>query len=317
MAIELTILYRGPLADCNYGCGYCPFAKRRETAQDRAADHRALKRFVGWIETRRRDRLSVFFTPWGEALTHASYREAVAVLSRLEQVEKVIVQTNLSCVLEWLDDCDTRRLRLWCTYHPGQASRRTFVGKCIELHRRGVLYSVGVVGLKEHFDEIEALRRELPTDVYLWINAVKDRGPYYDEQDVARCEAVDPYFVINNRHHASRGRRCGAGERSIAVDGEGAIRRCHFVRERLGNLYRGDIERVLQARTCPNDTCGCHIGYVYLDHLRLETVFGDALAERIPRQAVWTGAAGRIDAAVWARRLVAASAAAHHSTVSP
>ena len=27
----LSLMYRGPLASCNYGCGYCPFAKHHET----------------------------------------------------------------------------------------------------------------------------------------------------------------------------------------------------------------------------------------------------------------------------------------------
>ena len=40
-------------------------------------------------------------------------------------------------------------------------------------------FSVGVVGLKEHFGEIEALRRELPPDVYLWVNAYKREPDYY------------------------------------------------------------------------------------------------------------------------------------------
>ena len=29
--MNLSILYRGPLSSCNYGCEYCPFAKHRET----------------------------------------------------------------------------------------------------------------------------------------------------------------------------------------------------------------------------------------------------------------------------------------------
>ncbi|MEN8446791.1 MAG: radical SAM protein, partial [Cyanobacteria bacterium J06555_13] len=30
--MNLSILYRGPLLSCNYGCEYCPFAKRQQTA---------------------------------------------------------------------------------------------------------------------------------------------------------------------------------------------------------------------------------------------------------------------------------------------
>jgi hypothetical protein len=47
VALSLSILYRGPLSSCNYACGYCPFAKRRETAAELARDREALARFVG------------------------------------------------------------------------------------------------------------------------------------------------------------------------------------------------------------------------------------------------------------------------------
>src|SRR4051812_46347375 len=66
--VKLSILYRGPLASCNYACRYCPFAKHRESREEHEADGRALARFVDWVETRAEDRISVFFTPWGEAL---------------------------------------------------------------------------------------------------------------------------------------------------------------------------------------------------------------------------------------------------------
>ena len=29
----MKILYRGPLASCNYDCPYCPFAKRRDSTE--------------------------------------------------------------------------------------------------------------------------------------------------------------------------------------------------------------------------------------------------------------------------------------------
>src|SRR5205085_1024801 len=52
MALNLSILYRGPLSSCNYGCAYCPFAKHAETAEELAADRRALERFTGWVSRR-------------------------------------------------------------------------------------------------------------------------------------------------------------------------------------------------------------------------------------------------------------------------
>ena len=60
------------------------------------------------------------------------------------------------------------------------------------------------------------------------------------------------------------------------------MRRCHFVREPIGNLYAPDWEAALRERPCPNDTCGCHIGYVHMNRLGLYERFGDGLLERVP-----------------------------------
>lgn len=46
----LTVLYRGPLSSCNYGCAYCPFAKHHESDAEHAVDAAALERFLGWAE---------------------------------------------------------------------------------------------------------------------------------------------------------------------------------------------------------------------------------------------------------------------------
>jgi hypothetical protein len=46
MALNLSILYRGPLSSCNYACAYCPFAKRRESSAELTRDRAALARFL-------------------------------------------------------------------------------------------------------------------------------------------------------------------------------------------------------------------------------------------------------------------------------
>jgi hypothetical protein len=280
--LELAILYRGPLSSCNYACRYCPFAKHDETAAEHAADGRALERFLRWVEGRRGDRLAVFFTPWGEALIRRRYQQALVRLTALPQVTKAAIQTNLSCRLDWVEACDRGKLALWATYHPTQVRREAFLSRCRELDRRGVRYSVGAVGLRSQTAEIEALRRELPGHVYLWINAYRRAPGAGTAADAERLTAVDPLFPLNLRPHPSLGRPCRTGHRAIAVDGEGTVRRCHFVHRPLGNLYAPDFEQLLRPRSCPNLTCGCHIGYVHLDELGLQDVFGDGLLERIP-----------------------------------
>jgi MoaA/NifB/PqqE/SkfB family radical SAM enzyme len=280
--MNLSILYRGPLSSCNYGCEYCPFAKHAETDEEHAADGRALERFLDWIEARREDRLAVFFTPWGEALIRKRYQQALVRLTRLPQVTKAAIQTNLSCRLDWVEACDKSKLGLWATFHPTEVPRARFLARCGELDRRGVRFSVGVVGMKEHAAEIEALRRELPPHIYLWINAYKRVPDYYSREEVAQFEAIDPLFPINNQRHPSLGRACRCGETVISVDGDGTMRRCHFIRVPIGNLYEPGFEAALGPSPCPNTTCGCHIGYVHMHDLGLYDVFGDGVLERVP-----------------------------------
>ena len=281
---DLAILYRGSLSSCNYACEYCPFAKRRE---DRAAvrrDGEQLARFVAWVAAQTERKLGVLFTPWGEALVRRHYREAVIALSHMEHVVKVAAQTNLSVRPGWLSESRIDRVALWCTYHPSQVLRHAFLTRCAELDRLGLRYSVGMVGLRDDLEEIEAVRRALPPAVYLWVNAFKRDPAHYDASQLARLSTVDPLFSLNARHHDSLGRSCQTGHRAITVDGDGVARRCHFVAEPIGNIFEQRLDQLLdrRPRACPRETCGCHIGYVHLDELGMYETFGDGLLERIP-----------------------------------
>ncbi|MTE21917.1 radical SAM protein [Streptomyces sp. TRM43335] len=279
--MDLTLLYRGPLASCDYDCPYCPFAKRRDSRQALGADREALERFAAWVVSREgEDRLSVLFTPWGEGLVRSWYRRTLAELSHLPHVRRVAIQTNLSCRTDWLERADPSTLALWCTFHPGQTPYERFTAKCRDLTALGVRYSVGIVGLPEHLPHARRLRAELPEHVYLWVNAAEGRA--YTDEEADRWTAVDPLFPYSRHPHRSAGLPCRTGESVVSVDGGGTVRRCHFVREPLGNLYDGSWRVALRPRPCPLAVCDCHIGYVHLESLPLYDVFAGGVLERIP-----------------------------------
>lgn len=289
MTKPLSFLYRGPLESCNYGCNYCPFAKKKDTRAELLADRKSFERFIDWIEkTRVNDRVSVLVTPWGEGLIRRWYQEGLIRLSRLPHVERAAIQTNLSCDIEgWVDRAEAQKLGIWATYHPEWTPREAFLDKIRRLHARGVNVSCGVVGLHRFTSEIARLRDDLPEGVYLWINAAKSYEEY-GREEIARYEAIDPLFAINTRRHPSKGKACRAGESVVSVDGDGDVRRCHFIDEVIGNLYDGSFDRALKERPCTNDTCGCHIGYVHLDELGLYDTFRGHVLERIPAEPIWT-----------------------------
>jgi organic radical activating enzyme len=278
--VDLTILYRGPLASCDYDCPYCPFAKRRDTAAQLRADRAALERFTAWAGGQREDRLSVLFTPWGEGLVRSWYRRALVELSHQAHVRRVAIQTNLSCRTDWLEEADRDTVALWCTYHPGQTPHERFVTKTRQLTALGVRFSVGVVGLPEHEEPARRLRAELPEHVYLWVNAAE--GHTYTDEQAARWTALDPLFPFSRDPHRSAGLPCRTGESVISVDGEGTVSRCHFVRTGLGRLYDGSYRAALAPRPCPLTACDCHIGYVHLETLPLYDVFAGGVLERVP-----------------------------------
>lgn len=287
-----NVLYRGPLDSCNYDCGYCPFAKRTATPAQMSADREKLERFVEWVAAQPEVKISVLFTPWGEAAIHRHYQQAITRLSHMAHVGRVAIQTNLSGSLDWLEQANLDRVALWTTWHPSQISAERFLERVQKLDTLGVRHSVGVVGLIEHVDCIERMRRSLPKGTYLWVNAYKDRPNYYDEEMLRRIAAVDPLFSLNTKRHRSGGRPCFAGETSFTVDGEGQMFRCHFLHAPIGNIYRDDFVEALKPRACSRSSCSCHIGYVNLKHLNLREVFGEGLLERIPQTTAWARAEG-------------------------
>lgn len=311
---HLAVLYRGPLSSCNYGCHYCPFAKHTETPAEHEADRAALERFVAWVEAQP-FAVSVFFTPWGEALVRSRYQQALVHLSHLPHVRQLAIQTNLSGSLGWLDRAERSRLGLWTTYHPDEVTRERFLARCAELDRAGVRYSVGMVGQKRHLPEIAAMRAALPPPVYLWVNAYKVGEGYYTPADLALLQAADPLFELNTRRYRTRGQACGAGETVVSVEGDGTVRRCHFIGRPLGNLYTTDVRDLLRPRPCSRASCSCHIGYIHLPGLEAGEVFGDGLLARIPDPGAWADPA-RLEALLSRGRSLPVTGSARHASVT-
>lgn len=275
-----SIIYRGLLSSCNYDCSYCPFGKTKNTRAELADDAQKLSRFVDWVETRR-EQIGILMTPWGEGLIRSYYQKAMTHLSHFSNVERIAIQTNLSCGLKWMEKVNRESFALWTTFHPTQTSLETFVEKCQILDEMGIRYSVGMVGLKEDLGLIEKMREQLSPKTYFWVNAYKRVENYYTEEELNRLQAIDPLFSYNNKRHPSMGKACRAGSSSFTVDGEGNMRSCHFISNIIGNIYEPNFEQALLPKNCINDSCGCHIGYVNLEELKLEEKFGNNFLERI------------------------------------
>ncbi len=305
--MTLLVLFRTRLEWCNFTCGYCPW-NANETRVESSAfreDEARLVRVVNRVGGLDRE-VEFFITPKAEYLVLPYWRREVGRLLAMPRVRRVTVQTNLSFdVGAWLDEitslvehassvlpgstpeaCSTKspgcKLALWTTYHPGETELEPLLAKWDLLRRRGVPFSVGVVGTRENIAEVERVRRLLPADVYLWVNAYKREADYYAAEELARILAVDPLFALNNQHYASLGRPCTAGQRAVYLDDEGDLRRCFFVGRVLGNLFRDGWVTLDAPDTCPVKTCHCYVGHMHVVELGLREVYGENLAARIP-----------------------------------
>lgn len=280
--MNYSVLYRGPLASCNYGCTYCPFAKRVDSAAMLARDRAGLLSFERWITGQTLHQWQILFTPWGEALVRSWYRDTITRLAKLDHLESVAVQTNLSCGVRWLRECDAHKLALWVTYHPTEAKLNTFVHKVKQVRDAGVRLSVGMVAAPEFFDDIARLREALPAEIYLWINPQKPRKRPYTDREIDFLAAIDPHFKATSTAQRTFGLPCRTGSSSFTVDGEGAMRRCHFVEKVIGNINDADWESGLIPRPCPNRTCHCFLGLAHFEPLYLDAIYGETLLARIP-----------------------------------
>ncbi|MES2934919.1 MAG: STM4011 family radical SAM protein [Pseudomonadota bacterium] len=282
--MSLKVIYRGHLTDCNYSCEYCPFAKEKNSREMQALDRNDLARFVAWVEANSSAAMpmEIFITPYGEALVRKWYQEAMIALSHLPHVKKVAAQTNLAWNTQWLSRCNTETTALWTTYHPDFVTEDKFVDKCNSLAAMHIRHSVGVVGLREHFPKIAALRQRLPEDIYMWVNAYKRTENYYSEAEIAFLEDIDYLFRQNLPWYESMGKACKAGDEVVSVEGSGDLFRCHFIKTRKGNIFTDPLSSLLKKELCSKATCHCHIGYIHLDHLNADAVYGKGLLERIP-----------------------------------
>ncbi|GHF01991.1 hypothetical protein GCM10017776_19250 [Streptomyces griseoluteus] len=98
-----------------------------------------------------------------------------------------------------------------------------------------------------------------------------------------RLDVRRRHHGVRRRHpHASAGLPRRTGESVIPVDGDGTVRRRHFVPAAFDNLYDGLLPGRAPPRPCPLTSCDCHIGYVHPETLPLYDVFAGGVLERIP-----------------------------------
>lgn len=283
------IYYRGSLRFCNYSCSYCPFSKEKESRRQMEEDKRALFRFVERIgEIKFLGAVQI--VPYGEALVHRYYWQALAKLSRLPQIEAVGAQSNFSFSVEQMlgefeeAGGEKEKLRLWGTFHPEMVSEQNFLRVCHQLKEDGILLCAGAVGVPEHLSRLQRIRRELDPSVYFWINKMNGLGRKYTSKEIQAFSSLDRYFPLELHHYRADAARCGS---ALFCNSEGDIYACNRCRHRSANLYTEDPGEALcqiskKDRICDRRECDCYISYCNRDDLAEMSAFGPYPAFRIP-----------------------------------
>jgi hypothetical protein len=219
-------------------------------------DEEALNRFCNIVPSLRSE-LNIMLVPYGEALIQHYYGEAMARLCGFDNVKRVSCQTNLSFSIPYflaLIAGFRGKLRLWCSFHPGQTSVSAFLSQCLLLYENGILFSVGAVGELARMGAISELRRRLPPEIYMWINAEEGIGriksatgelksvadepkPASEQGEVISFSEIDPYYRLEIEKRPAEPVRCIGGRNSFFIDGNGDVYACNISKVKLGNLY--------------------------------------------------------------------------------
>lgn len=282
--MEYTLYYRNFYKYCNYKCYYCPFSKYEFNKVMLKKDEKYFEKFTSFLK-QSSDKYKIFIAPRGEILNFEHYKSGIKDLTFMDNVSEIVIQTNLSGDLGWLKYINKEKLILWTTYHPNEVRLEDFFSNLQNSDKEEIRFTVGVVGIKENFDNIKKLEEKLKflerTKPYLWINAYKDTKNYYSDEDIKFLKDIDPLFEVNLKDYDSRGKICSTGRNVFWVEYNGIIHRCWQDKKITGNIFKDKISDIMNKKVCEYSKCTCYIGYTNIEELELEKIYKKSLLGRM------------------------------------
>lgn len=270
------VYYRGMIDFCNYACSYCPFAKKRSGEEKIEKEKASLQQLYDRV--RRMQEVELMFTPYGEALVHEFYQEALIRFAKLPNVRAVGIQTNLSLDIEkFLLKIKTpnNKIKLWATYHIEYSNLDHFAESANQLSKHLEL-SVGMVASGENLEEIEELRCRLSPDIYLWLNAMDKRKHSFSKEQIMRHCEIDPMFLYEFRQGREKSlhpfSRCCSYDH-LYIDNGVCSSNCFFKKKHLISEHCNDHKR-----------CDCYLGYSNFPDTPVANFFGSGLTFRVPQK---------------------------------
>lgn len=284
---KLQLYYRGSLNFCNYSCSYCPFSKKKWSERKIQQDKQQLEQFVQQVE-----KIgflgAIQIIPYGEAMLHSYYWEAMAQLSAMQKIDYVGIQSNLSFPIEkflsTLEKLDAKKekFRIWGTFHPEMVTMEAFVEQCEKIRQAGIGVSVGMVGVPGQLQQVKRMREQLSEECYLWINKMDGAKRAYTEQEKEAFLAIDPYFERELQVLKADVTDC---QGAYFVRADGSIQACPVSQNMIGDFYalKGmeDLLALQERRSCRKKYCNCYLAYNNRNSKR-HIMFGEYPAFRFP-----------------------------------
>ncbi len=286
------MVYRGSLKSCNYQCSYCPFSKHRASEKEYAKDKEQWFHFVKTFEERAEElhMHALMVAPYGEALIHPWYWEGFARLSALPQTDAVGAQTNLSFSVHKAledyvrEDGMQRKLRLWATFHPEMTSVEDFTEKCRQICSEGIAICAGAVGVPKNLPLIRLLRRELPEEIYLWVNRMDGMKRAYTPEERNAFLEIDPYFERELLPVPADGAKCHG---RLFAEGDGRLHICNIsppIEYKWDEWEYSSHLYPVSSSGCRRRLCSCYLAYGGRKDLMNQVLFGTYPLFRIPRR---------------------------------
>lgn len=217
-------------------------------------DKKALFDFIDKIKDFKKPH-AVQIVPYGEALIHEYYWQAMAALSQIETQDYTGCQTNLSFpiekMLEIYDKYQGKRekLRLWCTFHPSMTTVDDFIEQCTKLKAADISFCAGMVGDPKEIPALLELRQKLPDSIYLWINKMDGLIDSYTSKEIEIFQEIDPYFSLQLKHWKADLTKC---RHSSFYKADGSEYFC--------NLHASS-KHTADGDGCGRKECSCYLAY--------------------------------------------------------
>lgn len=286
------IVYRGSLKSCNYQCSYCPFSKHRASERELAKDKEQWLHFVRTFEERAEElhMHALMVAPYGEALIHSWYWEGLARLSALPQTDAAGAQTNLSfsvkkALKDYIrEDGIQEKLRLWATFHPEMTSAADFAEKCRQIRSEGISICAGAVGVPENLPLIRLLRKELPEEIYLWVNRMDGMRRAYTPEERNAFLEIDPYFERELLPMPADVTKCHG---RLFAEGDGRLHICNIspaMEYKWDEWEHTSRLHPVSFSECRRKLCSCYLAYGGRKDFMNQILFGPYPLFRIPRR---------------------------------